>query len=162
PRGEPLGRLAMLVACARRAGLVASLTRFVSFGPLRPELADAFERLLRVDVAFNVATRPGVGVGEVFAAGVAAYRAQGFDEAEWRLHHQGGPTGYEPRDYLATAESAPAVERAQAFAWNPSAPSLKSEDTILATPDGPEILTVDPTWPTQLVDGLPRPSILTR
>ena len=32
PTVEPLGRLAMVVVCARRQGLIASLTRFVSFG----------------------------------------------------------------------------------------------------------------------------------
>jgi hypothetical protein len=48
---------------------------------------------------------------------------------EWRRHHQGGPTGYEPRDYLATAGSTAFVEERQAFAWNPSVPQLKCEDT---------------------------------
>jgi len=162
PTPAPLGRLAMLVVCARRHGLIASLTRFVSFGPLSPPLREAHERLLRVDAAFAHATAPGRTVGEAFAAGVAAYGANGFAPDEWRLHHQGGPTGYEPRDYLATAGAAPRIEPRQAFAWNPSAPSLKSEDTILALPGGPEILTVDPAWPSATVEGLPRPLVLER
>ena len=50
----------------------------------------------------------------------------------------------------------------QAFAWNPSAPSLKSEDTIVALEDGVEVLTVDRRWPTATVDDLARPLVLER
>lgn len=162
PTDASLGRIVMLVACARRHGLIASLTRLVAFAPLAPALADAHARLLRVDATFNRLTIPGARVGDVFAAGAAAYEAEGFGRDEWRLHHQGGPTGYESRDYVADAASAPAVEDAQAFAWNPSAPSLKSEDTVLVRPDLPEVLTVDPAWPTTSVDGLERPLVLVR
>lgn len=162
PTGEPLGRLAMLVACARRHGLIASLTRFVSFGALSPALADAYDRLLSVDVRFNAATRPGERVGAVFRRGADAYAEHGFDPEEWRLHHQGGPTGYEPRDYVATEESLPVIAEGQAFAWNPSVPSLKSEDTIVAWDGGPEVLTVDASWPTVELQGLARPLVLER
>jgi len=162
PRDAALGSLAMFVVCARRCGLIASVTRFVSFGPLPAHLRDAYERLLRVDVAFNRATVAGARVGDVFAAGAEAYAENGFDAKEWQLHHQGGPTGYEPRDYLATPESEPAVEQGQAFAWNPSVPSLKSEDTIVAGSEPPEVLTVDPEWPIVEVGGLARPLVLER
>ncbi|HUQ22132.1 MAG TPA: M24 family metallopeptidase [Gaiellaceae bacterium] len=162
PTASPLGRLAMVVACGRRAGLIASITRFVSFGALPAPLADAQERLLQVDVALNGATRAGARVGEVFAAGARAYGANGFGAEEWRLHHQGGPTGYEPRDYLASAASDALVEEGQAFAWNPSVPSLKCEDTIVATNDLPLVLTVDRRWPVVTVGGLARPLVLER
>ena len=159
PTGATVGRLAMLVACARRHGLIASLTRFVSFDGLSPELRDTQDRLLPIDAAYIAATVPGARVGDVFAAGTAAYAANGFDAEEWRRHHQGGPTGYEPRDYLATADADALVEPGQAFAWNPSVPMLKSEDTIVA---GGEILTVDPAWPTATVAGMARPLVLER
>jgi hypothetical protein len=152
----------MLVTCARRGGLIASLTRFVSFGPFEPPLADAQERLLRVDAAFNLATVARARVGDAFAAGARAYGENRFDAEEWRLHHQGGPTGYEPRDFIATAASDSLVEASQAFAWNPSVPSLKCEDTIVARDGPPEVLTVDPTWPTRDVEGLARPLVLVR
>jgi Xaa-Pro aminopeptidase len=162
PTAAPLGHLAMVVACGRRGGLIASITRFVSFGPLPATLADAQERLVNVDVALNGATRAGARVGEVFDAGVKAYAENGFGPEEWRLHHQGGPTGYEPRDYLATSASAAVVEERQAFAWNPSVPSLKCEDTIVATAGAPLIVTVDRRWPAVAVGGLARPLVLER
>jgi len=163
PTEAAIGRLVMLVACGRRHGLIANLTRFVAFdGGLTPEHREAFDRLLHVDTAYNLATRPGSRVGDVFAAGSSAYAEHGFSAQEWRLHHQGGPTGYEGRDYLATAESDARVEPWQAFAWNPSVPELKSEDTVLAAPDGPEVITVDPRWPVAQVDGLSRPLVSER
>ena len=162
PTASPLASLAMVVVCARRGGLIASVTRFVSFDGLSAGLRDAQERLLAVDVAFNGSTRVGARVGDVFAAGARAYGENGFGVEEWRLHHQGGPTGYEPRDYLATADSEAHVAESQAFAWNPSVPSLKCEDTIVATAAGPEVLTVDPRWPTAELGGIARPLVLER
>jgi len=161
PTAGRVGPLVMLVACARRHGLIASLTRFVSFDGLGGELTDAQERLLHVDVAFNAATVPGARVGEVFPAGRDAYAANGFAPDEWRLHHQGGPTGYEPRDYVADETAHALVEPAQAFAWNPSVPSLKCEDPIVAG-DPPQILTVDTHWPTISLADIARPLVLRR
>ncbi len=45
-----------------------------------------------------------------------------------------------------------------AFAWNPSAPGVKVEDTVLTTSAGIEVLTVDPRWPTVRVGALDRPA----
>ena len=83
---------------------------------------------------------------EIFRRGLAAYAERGFRD-EWRLHHQGGPCGYQPREYLATPAVAGVVLPNQAFAWNPSITGTKSEDTILATPRGPQILTPARDWP---------------
>lgn len=152
PTAGQLGDAAMVVACGRRAGLIVSLTRFVG-----APTADAFDRILEVDVAVNSATRPGRTVGEVFRDLQAAYTAHGFAEDEWTRHHQGGPAGYAPRDFLGDPTSTAAVVESQVFAWNPSAPGVKSEDTILTTADGPRVVTVDPAWPAREVGGLLRP-----
>jgi antitoxin VapB len=153
PTGAPVGDLVMLVACARGHGLIANLTRFVSFGRVPP----GYDRLLEVEAAFLDATVPGARVGDVVAAGAAAY-----GDDEWTRHHQGGATGYETRDHLATPGCDEAVEPWQAFAWNPSIPSLKVEDTVLATPDGVEVLTVDERWPAAVAHGRRRPLLLER
>lgn len=161
PTAAPAGDLVMVVVCARRHGLFANLTRFVSTRPLTAEQLDAQSRLLQVEAAFLDATRPGVPVSEAFAAGTAAYGAHGFDPDEWQRHHQGGPTGYLSRDHLATPDTTELIEDGQAFAWNPSVPGLKVEDTVVATPSGAEVLTIDPAWPTEHVAGRPRPLVLT-
>ena len=155
PTGGPLGKLAMVVACGRRAGLIVSLTRFV--GTPTSQGRDAFDRVLQVDAAVNLATRPGREVREVFTDLQAAYVAHGFDDDEWTRHHQGGPAGYAPREFLGDPTRTERVETSQLFAWNPSGPGVKSEDTILTTADGPEVVTADPAWPCAQVSGLLRP-----
>lgn len=160
PTSAPAGDLVMVVLCARRHGLFANLTRFVSAGPLTAEQQDAQLRLLQVEAAFLDGTRPGLGVADAFTAGTAAYGRHGFDPEEWRRHHQGGPTGYLSRDHIATPACTEPVADQQAFAWNPSVPGLKVEDTVLATEAGPEVLTVDPAWPTAEVGGRHRPLVL--
>ncbi len=102
--------------------------------------------VVAVDAAFIASSRPGARIGDVFKAGLEAYREQGYAD-EWRLHHQGGPTGYATRDYRATEASDDTVEPNQAFAWNPSITGTKSEDTIIATPDGPEVISSSPGLP---------------
>jgi Xaa-Pro aminopeptidase len=162
PTAAPAGDLVMVVVCARRHGLFANATRFVATGGLPADLVGAQPRLLAVEAAFLDATRAGTAVSDVLAAGAAAYGKEGFDAEEWRRHHQGGPTGYLSRDHLATPSATELVEEFQAFAWNPSIPGLKVEDTVLCTPAGVEILTVDPEWPVLEVAGRRRPVVLER
>lgn len=165
PTSNPVRRAIMLVICGRRQGLIVSATRLVHFGPVPPELQRKHRAVVAVDAAFIAHTVPGRPVSEVFRAGLAAYAEQGFPE-EWKLHHQGGPTGYAARDYRATDSTTDPVLPNQAFAWNPSITGTKSEDTIIATPDGPEIISASPGFPTLEVTAagrtLRRPDILVR
>jgi len=152
PTDAALGRRAMLVVCGRRHGLIANATRWV--GASDPDQA----AILQVEAAFLDATRPGARLDDVFAAGTGAYGAQGFAADEWRRHHQGGPTGYAGRDPRATPDTRDLVQEHHAFAWNPSAPGVKVEDTVLTTSAGIEVLTADPRWPTVRVGVLDRPA----
>ena len=98
----------------------------------------------------TVSPRPGRTLGEIFARAAAAYAETGFD-GEWQLHHQGGPAGYEPREFLATPDSADVVALGQAYAWNPSIAGTKSEDTILVGAQGNEEITGIRDWPMQSI-----------
>lgn len=162
PTANRLGGRAMLVAAGCRHGLVASLTRLVSFAPQPAADLDRMGRLQSVENVFLSATRPGRRLGDVFAEGVAAYAEHGFEAEEWHRHHQGGPTGYFGRDEFATSGSESSIVEAQAFAWNPSVAGLKIEDTTLVTNSKLEILTSDATWPTKVVSGRARPVVLER
>ena len=165
PTEKRLDRYAMLVLCGRRWGLVCSITRLVHFGPLPDELRRKSEAAAQVDAAFIAATRPGRTLGEIFEIAQGAYAKTGFAD-EWRLHHQGGPAGFEPREYVATPGSTDVVSVGQVYAWNPSITGAKSEDTILVGQDGNEILTTILDWPMLSValegqaDRMLRPAIL--
>ncbi|UYO96555.1 peptidase M24 [Microbacterium sp. M28] len=153
PTSAHLGERAMVVVCGRRHGLIANITRWVG--------ADAEdERILGVERAFLDASVPGRPLDVAFAEGAAAYAANGFAADEWQRHHQGGPTGYAGRDPRATSVTTDALAEWQAFAWNPTAPGVKVEDTLLRTPDGWEVLTLDERWPTVAFGGLSRPVAL--
>lgn len=163
PTQKKLERYAMLIICARAQGLVCSLTRLVHFGKLPEEIRRKAELTAQVDGRVMSATRPGRTLGEVFGDIQKAYSAVGYD-GEWQLHHQGGLAGYEPREFMGVPGSTELVKVGQAFAWNPSITGTKSEDTMLVTESGFEVLTTTPGWPAVrvTVDGrtIERPAIL--
>jgi Xaa-Pro aminopeptidase len=162
PREEPIGSRVMVVACARRHGMIANITRWVSFAGQSSmadsePLADSGRRILEVEAAYFDATIPGATLASAFEVGAAAYASAGFAPDEWRNHHQGGAAGYNGRDPRATSETRDVIQLNQVFAWNPSAPGAKIEDTVLLGPSGIEPLTVDVRWPTEVHAGRARP-----
>lgn len=163
PTAKKLDRYAMLVLCGRQHGLVCSITRLVHFGHLPEEIQKKALCVARIDGAMITATRPGRSLGEIFQTTMNEYARFGYPD-EWRLHHQGGPAGYEPREYIARLGASEKVSLGQVYAWNPSITSTKSEDTILVTETGNEILTAISGWPAISVDvdgdSLERPAIL--
>jgi Xaa-Pro aminopeptidase len=136
----------MMVICAKGYGLIANLTRMVHFGQMPTELKRRHEACLKVECAMWAKSRPGVEAKEVFEAGASEYAAQSFP-GEWKKHHQGGPTGYETRDYLVTPDCPYRLVENQALAWNPSITGTKSEDTVLLKGRNLELLTPTHHWP---------------
>jgi len=130
----------MLVVCGERAGLYANLTRFVHFTEPDPEIQERFEacgvilRRMREE-----ATRPGRSLAEAFGDCRRFYSELDFPE-EWKMHHQGGLTGYASREVIATPQSEEMIEVNQAFAWNPSITGAKTEETFVVTEAGTEVL----------------------
>jgi hypothetical protein len=160
PTTAAVGRRALVVACARRHGLIVNVSRSVAFAPLSAAEEDAQQRILAVEAAYLDALEPGRTLAEVFGAGCAAYGRNGFDTDEWRRHHQGGVAGYAGRDPRATSSTDDSIVLGQAFAWNPTGDGAKVEDTVLLTEDGLQVLTRDPAWPTVVHAGRQRPDIL--
>ncbi len=165
PTGRKLEKQAMLVIGARRWGLGVSATRIVHFGKPDDELRRKHEAVCRVDACLISETRPGAAVKDIFAAALEMYAQAGYPE-EWRFHHQGGATGYAPRDYKGTLDCQETVRENQAFAWNPSISGTKSEDTILARAEETEVLSPQADWPMLEVEyggrSMRRPDILVR
>ena len=163
PTDKKMNHYAMLVLCGRKWGLVCSVTRLVHFGRLPADLRRKMEAVARIDAAFINATRPGRTISQVFQAATDMYRDTGF-ASEWQLHHQGGPAGYEPREFFGTPTVTDLVMVGQAYAWNPSITGAKSEDTFLVGPNGNEVMTAIPGWPMLPIDidgqTFARPAIL--
>lgn len=140
PVGARIARRAMLVASAERGGLYANLTQILEFEEPDAELARRLgaceEILARMR---DEATKPGRTVAEAFADCQRFYAEAGFPD-EWRLHHQGGLTGYRSRELIATPRTDYLIEPGQAFAWNPSIRGAKAEDTFVLTETGPEVV----------------------
>jgi Xaa-Pro aminopeptidase len=108
--------------------------------------------------AFVEATRPGATLADALSAGIEAYGRAGFAD-EWQHHHQGGTIGYASREVVAKRSAATPIVPGMAFAWNPSLPAAKAEDTFILTDAGPRFVTRDPRWP---LDERGRPDILVR
>lgn len=146
PTGRGWEKVLMLVVCARRGGLIASLSRIVCAGGVDEELGRRTEATARVNAHLLAATRPGATGAELYATAARAYADAGF-AGEERLHHQGGAAGYRTRDWVAHPASAEVVQDGQAFAWNPSITGTKVEETVIAGEDGVEVVTATKGWP---------------
>ena len=140
PTERKIEKYLMVSVNARKWGLIVSLTRFAHFGKLSKEIRKKYEANVFIDCTFMAASLPGLPAREVLQRGIDAYREKGFPE-EWKLHHQGGSIGYTGRDYRTTFNTQEIIQENQAFTWNPSITGTKSEDTILATSKGPEMIT---------------------
>ena len=154
PTDKKLEKYAMLVLCGRKWGLVCSITRLIHFGPLQGDLQERIIATAQVNAALIEATRPGRTLGELFAREQQTYAQLGFPD-EWQKHHQGGLTGYEPREFLAIPGSQEMVVEGQACAWNPSIAGAKVEDTILVGAAENEIITLTPFLPATTINGIP-------
>jgi Xaa-Pro aminopeptidase len=166
--GQPVRRLVMAVAVARRDGLHVALTRFASSGPPEPGYAALRRRVLAVDDAVLEACTAGVTYGSVLESLARAYAANEADGG-WMGHYQGGPIGFAQREF----EIAPGQRESRwyneplaaghAVAWNPSLPGgAKSEDTYLVTAGGGlRPITGAPGWPCEISDsGNSHPAVL--
>jgi len=146
PRGRRLKQYGMINLCARKWGLVISITRFVHFGELPGELAARFKSAAQVNAALLDASRVGATSTELFRVAQAAYAAEGYPGEE-NFHHQGGPAGYGEREWVATPNGTETVVNNQAFAWNPSIRGGKTEDTVILRDGKIEWLTATPELP---------------
>jgi antitoxin VapB len=162
PTASLVGNRVSASICAKRKGLIASVTRIVTFGALEEEAINGYQSLFKVEAAMLDATVVGKPFSDPINAAIAAYPLNGFDKDEWQNHHQGGPSGFLPRDWPANQGTTRLIAKNQPIAWNPTGKGWKAEDTILATKSGVELLTNDPNWPAFEVNGRTRPFILQR
>ncbi len=148
PKAKAIGRSVMLVAGAERGGLIVAMTRMVWLGGAPDaETRRRFDAATAIHRAARQATQEGSTLAGVFSVITDAYASNGY-AGEWRLHHQGGPIGYQGREEIATPFSSVPIRGGMAFAWNPSITGTKVEDTFVLREDGSHLMvTRDPDWP---------------
>jgi Xaa-Pro dipeptidase len=144
-------KVVMIVVCARREGLVASLSRIVCAGDIPDELRRRTNAAARVNAYLLAATRLGATGADLYKVAADGYTTEGF-AGEQNLHHQGGATGYRTRDWVAHPASTDRVQINQAFAWNPSISGTKVEETCIVTENGIEVITISPNWSQLIVE----------
>lgn len=160
PTDALIGNRASASICAKEKGLIASVTRIVTFGPITPTEENEYASLLEVEADLLDATVVGNPFSSVIDVAARSYGSHGFDSDEWHHHHQGGPSGFLPRDWPATQSSARLIQENQVIAWNPTGKGWKVEETLLTTASGIELLTGDSHWPSRNVRGRNRPDLL--
>ena len=69
PMENKVERILMVSVNARKGGLIVSLTRFVHFGKIPPELQERYAANVWIDCTFMAATQPGVPAAEVLQEG---------------------------------------------------------------------------------------------
>ncbi|WP_254810088.1 M24 family metallopeptidase [Natronosalvus amylolyticus] len=183
PKSVEFGDYVLVSVTTQRYGLHASCTRAVAFDP-PGWLEDNHVTAARVETTALAATQAGgtrptkvpgaregggraadgepavdadterpATAGDVFGAIQEAYDRLGFD-GEWEKHHQGGAAGFAGREWIATPNHEAPLVTPMAYAWNPTVAGAKSEDTVLVTEDGFEVLTttedapMGEPWPT--------------
>jgi Xaa-Pro dipeptidase len=146
PSDRAVEKYAMVNICGKKWGLVSSVTRFVHFGALDAELKKRLHAAATVNSKYSHALTAGTKISEVFQRATEWYAELGFP-GEWKLHHQGGATGYGEREYVITPDSTEVVLDHQAFAMNPTVQGAKAEDTIIVQGDHTENLTSTKNWP---------------
>lgn len=136
----------LLVTCAKRGGMIVSLSRMICVGEVPHELKRKTEAAAYVNAHLLDATRPGATGADLYKAAANAYAEKGF-AGEINLHHQGGAAGYRTREWVAHPTSTDVVQQDQAFSWNPSITGTKVEDTCIVTRNGIETLTLPADFP---------------
>lgn len=162
PTDALIGARASASVCAKEKGLISSITRIVTFGELTPVEENEYSAILEVEADLLDATVIGNPFSSVIDVATRSYGAHGFDSDEWHHHHQGGPSGFMPRDWPATQASARLIQSDQVIAWNPTGKGWKVEETLLTHTSGNLLLRGEDGWPTRLVRGRIRPDLLRR
>lgn len=136
----------LIAVCAKREGLIASLSRIACIGKVPNELRRKTEAVAQIYARFLSAAKPGASGAQIYEKAAAAYAENNFGD-EIGKHHQGGAAGYKTRDWVAHPFSAEIVQNNQAFAWNPSITGTKAEETYLVNENKIENLTASPNFP---------------
>lgn len=137
--GNLLKNYALVGICGRRNGLIVSISRDVLIDK-DEEMMLKHAKCAMVNAAFTNRLKVGNSLEDVFINGVNQYGEQGYP-LEYKEHHQGGLTGFIPREIRANAGCIHIISENEVYAFNPTIQGAKCEDTVLVTNDGVKVMT---------------------
>ena len=140
PTSNVWNKTLLIAVCARRHGLIASLSRLICVGDVPSELERRTQAVAIVNAKLQAATITGANAIDLYRTAAFAYAELGF-ASEIDKHHQGGACGYRTRDWVAHPENPETVRSNQAYAWNSSITGTKAEVTGVVRSDGFESIT---------------------
>lgn len=146
PTNKKIRETAMVVLGGEKYGLNISMTRFVSFKEPEREMKDRMKKCQYVFGCMQQIMKQGMTYEAFFAEIQSVYAEMGYPK-EWRMHHQGGPTGYGCREFVVTPDTKGILKENQAYAWNPTIQGTKCEETTILHKGSVEMLTRTDSWP---------------
>ena len=141
----------MVVLGGEKYGLNISMTRIVSYGKPDKEIAARMKKTQYIFASMQNMMEDGMAYNEYFLKVQKLYDEAGWP-GEWKMHHQGGPTGYGCREFVVTPDTKGALREGQAYAWNPTILGTKCEETTYLKDGKVEILTRTKDWPCTVVE----------
>ena len=152
PSPKKIEKQLMLVLAVERHGLNVPITRMVWFGGEPPaETARRFHAVTNIAARTIAACRPGVRFADIMARQKGWYADEGFAE-ETENHFMGGITGYIPNDSSLCLDDSAVIQERQAFNWFITITGANTEDTMITTERGPELLTCTGRWPLKRIE----------
>jgi len=151
PSDKPIRNSLMVVLGGEKYGLNISLTRMVYFTKVPAEIEHKYEAVQQIFAAMQGMMKDSMPYQEYFRKVQKLYADAGYGE-EWKLHHQGGPTGYGCREQVIKPDMQGQLQYHQAYAWNPTITGVKCEDTTYLDESGTEVLTQTDEWPRTAVE----------
>jgi Xaa-Pro dipeptidase len=152
PSPKKIDRQLMLVLAVERHGLNVPITRMVWFGGEPPaDAARRFQAVTSIAARTIAACRPGVRFADIMAKQKGWYAEEGF-AVETENHFMGGITGYIPNDSSLCLDDSAVIQERQAFNWFITITGANTEDTMITTEGGPELLTCTGRWPVRRIE----------
>lgn len=146
PSDKKIQNSLMIVLGGEKWGLNISMTRMVSFGRISALMQERMQKTQYIFACMQNMMQDGLSYKEYFEGVKKRYEEAGYPE-EWKKHHQGGPTGYGCREFVASPSVEGMIREGQVYAWNPTIQGTKCEETTYFKDGKAEILTRTKNWP---------------
>lgn len=150
PEDKRISHSLMAVLGGEKYGLNVSLTRMVYFGDIPQYIRKRMQKTQFIFACMQNMMQDQMKYQDYWEQLKRIYKEAGYPD-EWKLHHQGGPTGYGCREFILTPFTPGYLKEGQAYAWNPTIQGTKCEETTCLFNRKVEILTRTKEWPCTLI-----------